>query len=324
MPVPHVTVRQLSKPAFATFRRLARQSERMAAADLKGSAESLLEKLHLLEGKYLTRAALVLFHPDPEKFFVGACVKVGFFRDDTELIYHDVVPGDLFTQVSATVDLLRTKYLKAVISYQGIHRVETFPVPEPALREAVLNAIIHKDYAIGSPIQIRVYDDKLMIWNPGHLPPDWTSAKLRGVHPSEPFNPRVANVFFRSGEIEAWGRGIERIFRTCKDAGFPEPVIQYEANGWWVNFEFAKEIVERLRGDRPGDDSTAPLTETREKTREKLLRLVKADPAISSEALATALGITRKGVEWHIKRLKTGGLLVRVGADKGGHWEARD
>ena len=79
------------------------------------------------------------------------------------ILNSDEVHGDLFTQVGKTMELLLTKYLKAGISYQGIQRVETFPVPEAALREAVLNAIIHKDYASGAPIQISMYADKLMI-----------------------------------------------------------------------------------------------------------------------------------------------------------------
>lgn len=72
-------------------------------------------------------------------------------------------------------------------------------MPEPALREAILNAIVHKDYASGTPIQISVYPDRLMLWNPGVLPDDWTVARLKGKHPSRPFNPDVANAFFRTG-----------------------------------------------------------------------------------------------------------------------------
>ena len=73
-----------------------------------------------------------------------------------------------------TVDLILTKYLKAFISYEGLERLETYPVPEEALREAVLNAVIHKDYTTGSPIQIRVYEDKIMIWNDSQFSYDWT------------------------------------------------------------------------------------------------------------------------------------------------------
>jgi ATP-dependent DNA helicase RecG len=83
-----------------------------------------------------------------------------------------------------TMELLLSKYLRAGISYQGIQRLKQFPVPDAALREAVLNAIIHKDYSSGAPIQISVYQDKLMLWNPGELPLKWTVAKLKGKHPS--------------------------------------------------------------------------------------------------------------------------------------------
>ncbi|MEO6319317.1 MAG: ATP-binding protein, partial [Polaromonas sp.] len=103
---------------------------------------------------------------------------------------------------------LHAKYLKAWISYEGLQRIETFPVPESALREAVLNAVVHKDYAIGAPIQISVYPDKLMIWNPGQLPPDWTMEKLIGKHSSLPFNPDVANAFFAQARLSHGGAAL--------------------------------------------------------------------------------------------------------------------
>jgi len=163
---------------------------------LRERPPGLIEKLHLLDGKYLKRAAVLLFHPDPELFIAGAFVKVGYFRTNVDLLYHDEIHGDLFTQVSGTMDLLLTKYLKAGISYKGVQRVESLPVPEAALREAVLNAILHKDYSSGTPVQVSVYADKLMLWNPGELPQDWTVARLKAKHPSHPFNPCVAMCSF--------------------------------------------------------------------------------------------------------------------------------
>lgn len=118
---------------------------------------------------------------------------------------------DLFTQARQTIDLLLTKYLKAAISYQGIQRVEFSPLPEEALREAVLNALIHHDYAVGAPIQIRACADRLSTWNPGELPEGWSVATLLRPHASRPYNPLAARAFFRTGEIEAWGRGVLRV-----------------------------------------------------------------------------------------------------------------
>ncbi len=153
-----------------------------------------------------------------------------------------------FSQVQNTLDLLLTKYLKAAVRYEDIVRVERFPVPRAALREAVLNALVHRDYAVPVPIQIRVYDDRLSLWNPAVLPDGWTLETLLGPHVSHPFNPEIANVFFRAGEIEVWGRGIERIFEACRQEGAPEPRLRHEANGLWQEFPFAEDYLSLIRG----------------------------------------------------------------------------
>ena len=215
-PIPGVTVANLSATALARFRQLASRSGRLDAAALAESDAGLLGKLKLTEGTYLKRAAVLLFHPDPLAFVTGAFVKIGFFRSRTDLAYHDEVNGDLFAQVQQTLDLLMTKYMKAAVTYEDIVRVERFPVPREALREAVLNAVVHRDYMVPAPIQIRVYDDRLVLVNPAVLPEGWTQESLLAPHYSQPFNPDIANTFFRAGEIEAWGRGIERIFGDRK------------------------------------------------------------------------------------------------------------
>jgi len=205
VPVPNVSVNDLKNETFEFFKKRAKISKRIDETILTEDNINILENLRLTEKPYLKRAALLLFHPDPEKYVTGAFVKIGYFKTDTELIFQDEVNGNLFEQVEKTIDLLFTKYIKAIISYDGIHRVETYEYPKEAVREAVLNALAHKDYSIGAPIQISVYDDKLMIWNYGKLPENWTIEKLKHKHSSIPYNPFIANTFFSSGICRSLG-----------------------------------------------------------------------------------------------------------------------
>lgn len=138
------------------------------------------------------------------------------------------------------MDLLFSKYIKAEIGYEDINRVEKFEYPKNAIREALLNAIAHKDYSGGTPIQISVYDDKLIFWNEGQLPENWTVKNLLKKHASRPFNPDIANALFRSGYIESWGRGTIKIIRECKRAGLPEPIFVYDSSD--ISIEFRKDI----------------------------------------------------------------------------------
>lgn len=199
VPVPKVSVGDLKSETLEFFKKRGIRSKRLSEEALSEDNTHLLENLKLIEGDYLKRAAILLFHSDPEKFVTGAYIKIGYFENEADLIFQDEVHGNLFEQVEKTVDLLFTKYIKALISYEGIHRVETYEYPKEAVREALLNAIAHKDYSGLTPIQIRVYKDKIMIWNEGHLPENWTVSNLLKSHSSRPYNPDIANAFFRSG-----------------------------------------------------------------------------------------------------------------------------
>ena len=242
VPVPGVTVGDLDASVLADFRRRSARSQRLGADVLDENDATLIEKLRLTDGEYLKRAAVLLFHPDPEQYVTGASIKIGYFESNADLLYHDEIHGDLFTQVDGTMDLLLTKYLKASISYDGVQRIETHPVPPGALRETLLNAVAHKDYSSGAPIQISVYDDRIMFWNNGQLPEDWTVERLIAKHPSLPYNPDVANAFFRAGMIEAWGRGIEKVMQACADRGLAPPQLRYESPGLWVEFALEAQV----------------------------------------------------------------------------------
>jgi predicted HTH transcriptional regulator len=123
------------------------------------------------------------------------------------------------------------------VQYRGLRRLESFPYPAAALREGVLNALTHKDYSGGTPIQISVYEDGLTVWNEGQLPDNWTVADLTKKHPSKPFNPSIAQAMFAAGLIEAWGRGTLKIFSECRAANLPDPTFGYGTSGFWVTFK---------------------------------------------------------------------------------------
>ena len=215
VPIPYLLPENLESEAFKLFAKKAVKRKRLGDEVLTESQESILRKLLLFEGSYLKKATALLFYEEPEQFVTGAFIKIGFFRTNADLIYQDEIHGNLFLQVDKALDLLLTKYMKAYISYEGLQRIETYLFPASALREALLNAVIHKDYSSGNPIQISVYENKIMFWNSGQLPVNFTIDTLFKKHPSIPYNPLIASAFFRAGYIEAWGRGIEKITNEC-------------------------------------------------------------------------------------------------------------
>lgn len=228
--IPNVKVEDLSEEAFNRFRKEAAENDRVDKEVLDDNNDVLLENLHVIdETGQLKRSAVMLFHPDPEKFVAGAYIKLGFFAgEDDDLVFQDEVHGPLMLQVDEVIRLLKERYLIHAISYEGHHRREKVQYPEDSLRESVLNAIINKDYTSGYPIQISVYPDHLSFWNYGQLPDGWTVGRLFVKHPSMPLNTSVANVFFRSGDIESWGRGYRRIVRKNEAAGLLPPIVETE------------------------------------------------------------------------------------------------
>ena len=321
VPVPYVSIDDLEDNAIEFFKQKALKKKRIDSDILDEDNKELIEKLHLMEGDYLKRASILLFYKDPEKFVTNSYIKIGYFKSDSDLIYQDIIRGNILEQVDKCEDLVFTKYLSALISYEGMQRVESFPISQLAFREAIINAIVHKDYGDEAPIQISVYDDKLLIWNSGELPENWTLDTLLKKHSSKPYNPAIANVFFLAGYVESWGRGIEKITNESKSFNNIEPKFRWDS-GLWVEFDF-KNYGDKL-GDRVGEkvgEKEKTREKTRGKTREKIIELIKKDKDITTQQLSELLGLSIKGIEWQIKKLKSENIIKRVGSAKGGYWE---
>lgn len=195
------TLGDLDEKAISYFLQLALKSGRIPTNAERYNMLELLENLELVnDGGELRNATLLLFGKRPMKYFLSCYFKIGRFGEsNADLRFQDTVKGNIFEMVDKVMERLKEKYLVSPISYSGLHRVETLEYPEVGLREALLNAIVHKDYTDNSTIQLSVYDEKLILWNPGILPFDITIDELKKKHPSRPRNRYIADIFFRAG-----------------------------------------------------------------------------------------------------------------------------
>ncbi|MCO5268589.1 MAG: putative DNA binding domain-containing protein [Brumimicrobium sp.] len=228
---PRATYDDIDENTFLAFLKMSEEKGRLP--DVVGlTAQQIFEKLLLTENGNLKRGALVLFGKNPERFYPTNFVKIGRWEGNN-ILFHDVEEGNLFTLLRNVTNKLNNNYLKQKIHFEGLYRIETGEYPREAMREMLLNALVHRSY-MGAPIQIRVYDDKINIWNDGGLPTGISLESLKRPHSSNPRNPIIAGVCFKGGLIDAWGSGTVKIIETCLQAELPEPEFVEQDGGFLV------------------------------------------------------------------------------------------
>ncbi len=242
---PRAKFEDIDLKAIEIFKESAFKSKRMPFIKDEQNIEVIFDNLLLLENNQLKRAAVLLFGKTPNRFYINSFAKIGRFgKTDDDLLFQEIVEGNIFELADKILDILDKKFLIAKISYDGIHRIEQWEYPYEAVRETIINAIIHRDY-MGAPIQISIYDDKIIVWNEGSLPEDLTIEDLKIQHSSRPRNPILASTFFKGGLIEAWGRGTVKIINECKNAGLPEPIIEKASGG--IRVTLFKNILDKSK-----------------------------------------------------------------------------
>ena len=315
IPLDNLSADDFWRDSFDIFRKQAILSKRMDEKDLDMTNEQLLDSLGLIKDGKILRAGMMLFHQNPEKWINGSYIKIGFFESDSEISYMDEIHGSLISQADKVIDLIFTKYLKANISYEGVTRIETYPFPKAAIREAVYNAIVHKNYATQIPIQISIYKDKLYISNDCILPSGWTVETLMGKHRSKPFNPNIANGFFRAGFIETWGRGIEKICEACKNYGTTLPEYTVYPEDIMIKFE-------ALNTAKNTAKNTANSSKNKiEENTPIVLEFLRQYPKTTQKNIIENLNISKRTLERIISLLKEDGYIERIGNNRSGYWK---
>ena len=297
------------------------ESIRRGRMDDPGTREPLeiLRGLGLLvEGERLSRAAVVLFCKEeaPLPDFPQLLLKVARFKGVTrdEFLDNRQFYGNAFALMRRAERFLIDSLPVAGRIVPGrMERVDTPLLPVEAMREALANAFVHRDYAVGGgSVGVALYDDRLEIISIGDLHFGLTPDALFREHESKPWNPMIAHTFYRRGIIETWGRGTLKIVGLMQEAGLEPPTLTVRHGAVAVTFG----LPGKTTGKRGGNAG-----ETLGKTPRDVLHLLREQPELPTPQLAERLGKSQSAIERAIKKLREAGCLERVGPDKGGYWK---
>ncbi len=231
------TLKQISRKRIDWFIGTARR-ERGFPLKPKTTTKALLTHLNLLENGKPTNAATLLFGVNPQRFHRPAetkCIHCHGTIYRRPFASQQIYTGDIFEQIDQARDFVLAKITRAVgTRADSITAPATYELPPDAVGEAIVNAIAHRDYHSNASVEIRLFADRLEVWNPGVLPGTLTLESLRVDHPSLPGNPLIAESLYLARYIEKAGSGIQMMIEQCSAAGLPEPDFE-QRQGSFVN-----------------------------------------------------------------------------------------
>ncbi len=340
---PNAHLDDLDKEKIRWFVGVAREVRQFPLTYSEENIPQILQSLHLMteEGK-LKNAALLLFAKDVQKWFVTATIKCGHFygtKVEKPMASLQIYGGTVFDQVDMAVTFVMSRIDQRVGERIHSARVDVTPeLPAQAVREAIVNAVVHRDYTSTGSVQVMLFKDRLEVWNPGRLPQGMTIDKLSSVHASRPVNPVLANPVYLTGYIEQMGTGTTDIIERCEKAGLRTPEFYQDEDFRTILWrpESADEQDSRQHGTPDHTDGSQESGQKSSqsggqtggqtigqrlplKTRE-LLNLIMKNPYATRKELSALLHISPSAIQKHIEKLKKG-YIRRIGGDYGGHWE---
>ena len=317
-PLPY-EVRTVRRFAFADIsREKIRAFTREADIHVGHAAiPDFLRSLNVADETRVRNAGILFFARDVHRHILHAETTLLAFKGTDRLHIYDRldVRDDLLTQFDEAVAFLK-KHLNVRSEIRGLDRKDIYEIPLEVLREAVVNALMHRDYSMtGTQVFVEVHDDRVEIVNPGALPKGLSVRELGTV--SIRRNQIIADLFSRLHKVERTGMGIRKMKEAMRKAGLPKPEFHADTFFRAVFYRSPEYALKETTGEKTRE-------KTREKRVEKILALLRSDPSLTTADLAQATSLTVKGVEWNLKKLKDAGRIRRVGPDKGGYWEVVD
>jgi len=301
---------------FAEERRMLYDYIRQDA--LLGKFIEVLTHLNLIKENRISNAAILLFGKKPQKFFICSEVRCAMFptNDVTKPITsYQVYKGDIFELVMQATQFVMSNIRSMTgVRDKGVEVDVEYELPLPAVTEAIVNAVCHRDYTSNASVQVMLFPNRLEVWNPGQLPFGMTIAKLKAIHSSIPVNPLLAEPMYLNGTIERMGTGTRDIVHKCKELGLKEPEF--------IQDEFFRSILWRKEiEDEKATEKATETTNNLTKNQILIIEEIKINPYITSYQIAQIIGIRDDNVRKNLMQLKSRGIIERVGAAKDGYWK---
>jgi ATP-dependent DNA helicase RecG len=303
-PVEGATLADIDPAAVRRFLQVAR-TERQWDVRADTPVKQVLRQVGLLVDDRVTVAAILLFGRNPQQFLPQAVLRCGRFKgtDAVHFLDMDAVQGNVIEQVERAMAFVK-RNIRMGVEIRGLQREDVWEYPLDGLREALINAVCHRDYASTVNVQIRIFDDRLEIWNPGVLPDGMTVADLWKQHESRPRNQLVANAFFLIKYVEQFGTGIQRIVDDCRTHLKPEP--DFEVHGQTFRAIF-----------KPGRTGDLAMTgaDLNERQRKALL-FIRKNGGIQAGQYRKLAHIGQRQAVKDLNGLVARGLVVRTGGGR--------
>lgn len=262
---------------------------------------TVLKKFELLKGQAITNGCYLLFASEDS---FATTIEVGRFSGETVIKDSVTIRSDLFNEVENVLRFILKHLDKAYIITGKTQREERWDYPLQALREIVVNMVVHRDYMDSNDSIVKTFDDRIEFFNPGRLMEGLSVDRLlRGNYTSAIRNKQVATIFKEAGIIEKYGSGIKRILEALRALGLPDPIFEEIQHGFRV---------------------TVFKTTQKTKTRDQVIEVLRESPEMTRDELALMLGKSPNTIKEHIARLKAEGKLVRIGSDRDGYWKVID
>lgn len=308
------TLQHLARKRIDWFLATARR-ERNFPLKQSTTTQSLLTHLNLLEQGKPTNAALLLFGSAPQRFHRTAetkCVHCHGVEYRRPFASQQIYTGDVFEQADQARDFVLAKINRAVgIRAESNVAPASYELPPDAIGEAVVNAIAHRDYHSNASVEIRLFSDRLEVWNPGRLPGTMTFDDLRHDHPSVPNNPLIAESLYLTRYIEKAGSGTQRMIELCREAGLPEPQFEQRSGSFvitlWRNWLTDKVVAGLKLTDR----------------QKAAVALVKVKGQITSGEYRAHTGVEARTATRDLNELVEKGVLIRHGEKRGAYYAFR-